>query len=165
MRPGPTKPLLGLRRAETSALCRVVGLVPVVDESNADPAFRRNRVRAEVLPLLDAVAGRDVTPLLARASALAAEDVDLLDGLAAGLDVTDAAALAAAPLALARRAVRRWLVAADPPYPPPAAAVERVLAVARGEQVATEVGGGLRVARTRGRLRVEAAAVPPPAER
>jgi tRNA(Ile)-lysidine synthase len=128
----------------------------VEDPSNADPAHRRNRVRHEVLPLLDRVAERDVAALLARTAALVGDDAALLDDLAAALDPTDAAALAAAPVPLARRAVRRWLVAAAPPYPPDAATVERVLAVARGEHRATEVGGGRRVARTAGRLRLEA---------
>jgi tRNA(Ile)-lysidine synthase len=155
MRAGPAKPILALRRQETEAVCAAVGLVPVVDPSNADPAFRRNRVRAEVLPLLDEVAGRDVAPLLARAAALAAADATLLEEWASALDPLDAAALAAAPEPLARRAIRAWLVAARPPYPPSAATVERVLGVARGEAVATEVPGGGRVARTAGRLRLE----------
>lgn len=155
MRPGPGKPLLDLRRAETHAVCRHAGLDPVVDPSNLDPAFRRNRVRHEVLPLLDKVAGRDVVPLLARTAALAGQEAELLDAQAATLDPHDAAELAAAPAPLARRALRRWLTDADPPYPPSAAALERVLAVALGERVATEVGGGVRVARTGGRLRVE----------
>ena len=80
------------------------------------------------------------------------DEAELLDGLAAGLDPTDARALAAAPVALARRAVRRWL-AAGCEHPPDAAAVERVLAVARGEAKAADVGGGRRVARTGQRLR------------
>ena len=158
MRAGPAKPILALRRRETEAVCAAAGLVPVVDPSNADPAFRRNRVRAEVLPLLDEVAGRDVAPLLARAAALAAADVALLEEWASALDPLDAAALAAAPEPLARRAIRAWLVAARPPYPPSAATVDRVLAVARGETVATEVSGGGRVARTSGRLRLEVGA-------
>ena len=66
------------------------------------------------------------------------------DELAARLDPTDARSLAAAPLPLARRAVRRWLTAE---HPPDLATVDRVLAVARGEALATEVGGGLRVSR------------------
>jgi hypothetical protein len=37
-------------------------------------------------------------------------------------------------------------------HPPDTAAVARVLAVARGERVATEVGGGRRVRRAAGRL-------------
>jgi hypothetical protein len=47
--------------------------------------------------------------------------------------------------------VRGWL-AGDDSYPPPAAAVDRVLEVARLERKATEVPGGVRVARSRGRL-------------
>lgn len=154
IRPGPAKPILALRRGETRALCGDRGIVVVVDPSNVDPAFRRNRVRAEVLPLLDDVAGRDTAVVLARAAALLDEDDRFLDELAANLDATDARALAGAPAVLARRAVRRWLTAARPPYPPDLATVERVLAVARGDARATDVGGGARVLRTEGRLRI-----------
>ena len=104
--PGPRHPILALRRHETRALCQAVGLTPVDDPTNADPAFRRNRVRHELLPLLDDIAGRDVVAVLARqAAAPAGTRPTLLDGLAAALDPTDARALAAAPAALARRAV------------------------------------------------------------
>jgi tRNA(Ile)-lysidine synthase len=158
----PTRPLLGLRRTETRALGAALHLVPVDDPSNADPTFVRNRVRHEVLPLLADVAGRDVVPLLGRLAAHAREAVSHLDAdvAAAGLDPTDARALAAAPPALAHRALRAWLAEIHPEgQPPEAAAVARVLAVARNEAVATEVAGGWRVARSGGRLRRE----PPPA--
>jgi tRNA(Ile)-lysidine synthase len=147
-------PLLGLRRWETRALCREVALEWVEDESNADPRHRRNRVRGELLPLLDAIAERDVVPVLARQAALLRDEAALLDELAAGIDPTDAKAVAAAPLSLARRAVRLWL-AGGQPHPPDLAAVERVLEVARGSARAAEVGGGRRVARRSGRLRLE----------
>ena len=158
---GPDRrPLRHLRRHETVALCDALGLDPVADPSNDDPAFRRNRVRRELLPLLDAIAERDVVPIMARQADLARDDVALLDELAAALDPTDARALAAAPPPLARRAVRAWLRAAGPGgaerYAPDAAATERVLAVARGEAVACELAGGWRVARRSGRLRLEA---------
>jgi len=156
MRAGPTHPLLGLRRRETVALCAHLGLSTVRDPSNDDPRFVRNRVRSELLPLCADIAGRDVVPVLARQAALLAGDADLLDDAAAAVDPTDAAALTAAPAALARRAVRRWL-AAGGPYPPPADAVDRVLDVARLERRATEVPGGMRVTRSGGRL----ARVPP----
>jgi tRNA(Ile)-lysidine synthase len=146
-------PLLGLRRSQTRALCCAWDLVPVDDPSNADPSFRRNRVRAELLPLLDAIAGRDVAAVLARQAPLLRDEADLLDALAAALDPTSAADLAAAAPPLARRAVRRWLSAVRP-HPPDGATVERVLAVARGEARATDVGDGRRVERTRGRLRL-----------
>ena len=51
MRPGPTHPILRLRRAETVGLCTELELRIAQDPSNADPRFRRNRVRHEVLPL------------------------------------------------------------------------------------------------------------------
>lgn len=157
--PGPTHPIVGLRRIETHRLCADLGLDPVHDPTNDDPRFRRNRVRHEVLPLLDDVAGRDVVPLLCRLAELATDDRSLLDALAADTlpDPTDAPALAAAPPALARRAVRTWLRAHTDAehHPPELAAVERVLAVARGEAAGAEVGGGLAVRRTAQRLRVE----------
>jgi tRNA(Ile)-lysidine synthase len=153
------RPLRRLRRRETGALCAAVGLVPVVDPSNADPAIRRNRVRHELLPLLDDIAARDVAAVLARQADAARAEAALLDELAGGVDVRDARALAAAPVALARRAVRAWLRSCGPGgperHPPDAAAVERVLAVARGEAVACQVAGGWRVARRTGTLRLE----------
>lgn len=157
-------PLLGIRRHEAHELTRLAGFVPVADPTNTDPAIRRTRVRHEVLPLLDEVAHRDLVPVLARQADLLRDEDDLLEALAAPIDPTDATALAAAPVALARRAVRRWLRADDPDgHPPGAATVERVLAVARHEAVATEVEGGRRVARRRGRLHLEQPRPPDPA--
>lgn len=150
-----THPILGLRRTETEAVCASLGLDPVRDPSNQDPRFRRNRVRHELLPLLDDIAERDVAVLLARAATVAADDVRLLDELAAGIDPTDARALTAVPRALARRAVRRWLRGFDEHgHPPDAAAVDRVLAVAAGDVRATQVAGGVEVRRSARRLSV-----------
>ncbi|HEX7168157.1 MAG TPA: tRNA lysidine(34) synthetase TilS [Acidimicrobiales bacterium] len=152
MRPGPTKPLLRLRRAETHTLCDGHGLTPVNDPTNDDPTFRRTRVRHELLPLLDAIAERDVTALLARQADLARDDGDLLAELASAIDPTDARALVAAPLPLARRAIRAW-VQGPTGHPLDAASVERVLAVARCEATACELPGGVRVERSGMRLR------------
>lgn len=147
-------PLLGLRRHETRQLCRALGLEPIHDPTNDDPVHRRNRVRAELLPLLESIAERDVVPVLARQSAVLRAEAALLDALAGELDPTDARAMAAAPPALARRAVRGWLAGAPSheAHPPDLATVERVLAVARGEARAADVGGGGRVVRSRQRL-------------
>lgn len=146
-------PILGLRRRETQALCRDEGITPFEDPSNSDPSFRRNRVRAELLPLIDIIAERDVVPVIARQADLLRDEAALIDELAGQLDPTDARALAGAPGPLARRALRNWL-AAGCEHPPPAAAVERALAVARGETLATDLGNGRRLGRTAGRLRV-----------
>jgi tRNA(Ile)-lysidine synthase len=162
MRPGPRHPLLALRRWETAALCEAEGLRPVRDPTNDDPSFLRNRVRHEVLPLLSGLAGRDLVPILARQARLLSEEVDLLEAMSEALDPTDAAVLARAPVALSRRAVRRWLRETSGPggdatggLPPPLAAVERVLSVARKEALACEVPGGARVRRSAGRLSIE----------
>jgi tRNA(Ile)-lysidine synthase len=161
MTPGPRHPLLGLRRREAAAVCRAMGLDPVRDPSNEDPRHLRNRVRHELLPLCADLARRDPVPLLARhADVLRAESV-LLDDLAATAipDPSDARALAAAPEVLARRAVRAWLAAAgdEPPaerHPPSLAEVARVLDVAAGRAVGTELSRGRRVRRSGGRLAV-----------
>ena len=157
MRPGHTKPILALRRWETRALCRETGLEPVEDPSNLEPGLRRNRVRHELLPLLGSIAQRDVVPIIARQADLLRDEADLLDQLAASLEGGHCAALAGAPLPLARRAVRRLVREGAPAdgHPPSAAAVERVLAVARHEASACELAGGTRIRRSGGRLRVE----------
>ena len=151
-----TRPLLALRRSDTEAVCTGAGLLPFADPSNADPRHRRNRIRHELLPLLDDIAERDVAGLLAREADVLRADHDLLDVLAAGIDPTDARALTAAPAPLARRAVRQWLTPALGGRPPDAATVERVLAVARTEVVACEVSGGARIERHGMRLSLTA---------
>jgi tRNA(Ile)-lysidine synthase len=143
------RPLLSLRRADTVQLCTTLGIEAVDDPSNSDPRHLRNRVRHELVPLMNELARRDVVPVLTRQADISRADADLLDELAAHLDVTDAAALATAPLPLARRAVRRWLTTT---HPPDLATVDRVLAVARGDSVATETADGRRVSRHRQRL-------------
>ena len=153
------RPLLGLRRSETAALCRASGLIPVLDPSNHDARFRRNRVRSEVLPLLCDVAGRDLVPVLARQALLLADDADVLQELASGIDPTDVRALRRAPVALARRAVRSWLRSDESAgdaeaHPPSAEEVTRVLAVADGRVRACELAGGRRVQRRAGRLHI-----------
>jgi tRNA(Ile)-lysidine synthase len=150
--PGPTHPILGLRRADTSRACSLLGIEPVHDASNDSPDAWRNRIRAEALPLLADIAGRDLVPILVRTATLLREESEFLDRLAADVDPTDARALTTAPHALARRAIRRWLTEAG--YPPDVAAVDRVLDVARGEATACELSGGRRIERTRQRLRI-----------
>jgi tRNA(Ile)-lysidine synthase len=152
MSPGPTRPLLALRRDETRRLCTERGLTPVVDPSNSDARFVRNRVRGELLPLMADISDRDVVPLLLRTADTLGDDLEWLDTAAATIDATDARQLATAPLALARRAVRRWLRAEG--YPPDVATVGRVLAVASGRRLACEISGGRRVERHHQRLRV-----------
>jgi tRNA(Ile)-lysidine synthase len=145
-------PLLGLRRAETHAVCAALAIETVDDPSNRSAAHLRNRVRSELIPAMNELARRDLVPLLVRQADLMRDDADLLDALASEIDPTDARALAAAPVPLARRAVRAWLTVA---HPPDFATVERVLAVARGEAQACETGDGRRISRHQQRLSLD----------
>ena len=151
MRPSVRRPILALRRHETEALCASLGLTVFYDPTNSDPRHVRNRVRHELLPLMAAISQRDPVPVLVRQADIARADADFLDELASEIDPRDARSLAAAPIALARRAVRQWL---SGDHPPDAATVERVLAVARGDAAATDVGEGQSVRRSQQRLSV-----------
>ena len=111
------RPLLGVRRAVTAAACAALDLAPWADPHNADPRFRRVRLRTEALPLLEDVLAGGVAQALARTAGQLQEDLDLLEEqagalLAAARRDTDleVAALAQAPAALRRRVLRRWLL-------------------------------------------------------
>jgi tRNA(Ile)-lysidine synthase len=76
------RPFLGLRRADTLAVCAAEGLEPWHDPSNADPAFARSRTRVEVLPLLEDKLGPGVAESLARTAAILQLDADYLEDVA-----------------------------------------------------------------------------------
>jgi tRNA(Ile)-lysidine synthase len=151
MRPGTRRPIIALRRTSTARFCLAQGISVVDDPSNRDPAFLRNRVRHELLPLMSELAVRDLVPVLNRQATLFRDDGDLLDELALAIDPHDARALATAPIPLARRSVRRWLTTE---HPPDAATVERVLQVAGGHASGCDIGSGRRVERSHQRLRL-----------
>lgn len=76
------RPFLALRRSETEHICRVYDLDWWNDPHNDDPAFRRVRVRREVMPLLEDALGGGVAEALARTADLVRQDSDALDALA-----------------------------------------------------------------------------------
>ena len=150
------RPLLDLRRSETRAVCDAAGLTPCRDAHNDDPRFTRVAIRHRLMPVLEEVMGRDPVPALVRHADRAADAHAVIADLAAGIDPTDVRALRSAPRAVAAEALREWLrseTGAD--HPVDTASIDRVLEVAEGNRVATEVVGGQRVARTAGRLRIE----------
>lgn len=108
------RPLLGVARAVTRAACTDLGLPVWDDPHNGDPAFTRVRVRADVLPVLEAELGPGVADALARTAELARDDADALDQWAASsyaeLGVADGsldvAGLAVLPAAVRRRVLR-----------------------------------------------------------
>lgn len=112
------RPLLALTRADTVSYCTARGWQPLTDASNTDPRYQRNRIRHELLPLLEQY-NPNVRATLARNAALLAADEDYLDtqteaawstvvmaedahGVTFALD-----ALRAQPLALRHRLLRR----------------------------------------------------------
>jgi tRNA(Ile)-lysidine synthase len=105
------RPLIDSTRPEIVAYLGRRGLSWREDPSNATPRYARNRVRAEVLPLLEALApGAEAR--LARAADLLRDDDRALERAAArlaprGATSADALRLARAPPAVGRRAIRR----------------------------------------------------------
>jgi tRNA(Ile)-lysidine synthase len=107
------RPLLALDRATVRAA--VPAGAPVwEDPHNVDPAYRRSRVRARVLPVLEAELGPGVAAALARTADLLRADADALDRWAgdAYADLADDAGLELSRLAALPTAVRtrvlRW---------------------------------------------------------
>lgn len=148
------RPLLGHRRETLRILLDAAGVAYRVDPSNEDPAYLRNRVRNEVLPLLDGLRPGAVERI-GRFARLAADDDALLEGLAeaelAGrmtpegeIDWHDPP-----PPGLDRRVLR--LAIGHPA--PSAERIEALVEAASGQRggVRIELGGG-RVASARARL-------------
>src|SRR5690606_29367421 len=110
---------------EIETYCIEHGLDPVIDTSNADPTYFRNRLRHELLPLLESYAPQ-IAQRLRQMGAIIAADDDLLR------EMTDSAwraivlaesetaveldrdAWLALPLALRRRALRHAIALLQP---------------------------------------------------
>ncbi len=75
------RPMLKSRRSAIEAYVQLHGVAFREDSTNALPLYRRNRIRAEAIPLLSDICGRDVVPLLTRFGALSNRDGDCLDEL------------------------------------------------------------------------------------
>lgn len=101
------RPFLTLRRADTEQICRASDLTWWTDPHNADPAYRRSRLRAEVMPLLEEVLGGGVVEALARTADQVRSDNAYLDELARAVEPRlDVPTLLALPAALRSRVLR-----------------------------------------------------------
>jgi tRNA(Ile)-lysidine synthase len=114
------RPLIELSRADTKSFCRALGLRPRADPTNLDPRFLRNRIRSEVLPVLEQRLDRNLRATLARTAEHVRADADYLEALAsdAARRTTevrdeeirlDPSALASLPGPIAARVVRQAL--------------------------------------------------------
>ena len=157
------RPLLHESRAEIDAYVARLRLTPIDDPSNADVWLRRNALRHEILPALEArFPGAGAA--LARYADLAAEDDQVLEALATsalGETVDPGGRLIAdrlngQPLALRRRIVRRWLWQSTGAGAFSAERTDAVIELARsagGRRI--EIGEGWTVRRQRGMLQTE----------
>ena len=109
------RPMLGIRRAEVVEHCERYGLAFRSDSSNFLVDFTRNRIRMELLPMLETFNPR-VKESLARASESLTGDEDYLRGLASGYLARSRVepglsvkVLQEVPSAIRRRVLRLWL--------------------------------------------------------
>ncbi len=111
------RPLLRVPRATTLAYCAQFGLALVEDPSNQSRAYTRNRVRLDVLPLLEQF-NPAIRTVLARTADLAADDLAALDELVEAArqrvagepeDAFDLQQFRAQPRAVRRRLLRLGL--------------------------------------------------------
>jgi tRNA(Ile)-lysidine synthase len=106
------RPLLGIWREEIHSYIAEHQLEFIEDPSNRDLAFTRNRVRHEIIPMLESAFGRDVRRALWRSAEILRAEDELL-AIAPELQVIPemlvVPELRAMPLALRRRLVHRWL--------------------------------------------------------
>jgi tRNA(Ile)-lysidine synthase len=138
------RPLLAVSREEVLAHLRERGLEWREDPSNADTAHRRNRVRHELIPYLEERFNPGIRAALARTASLLADEAahvraeadSLLDAIAReegeALSL-GRLALAEAPAAVARAAIRQALARAGGLAHVGALHVERVLQLARAK--------------------------------
>ena len=148
------RPLLRLERERARELAATAGLPFADDPSNDDPAFARNRIRAEVLPLL-----RELNPAAVRNIAETRQQLGEEAALLAGLTDDAIAELGASPLGgvaagpltgldpgLQRLVLRRLAErAARAPVALSIGRAEEIARLARSpEGGVVELGGGLR---------------------
>jgi tRNA(Ile)-lysidine synthase len=164
-RRGPyRRPLLGIRRAATTAACAELGLEPWHDPHNDDPRYARVRVRSQALPALEAALGPGVAEALARTAAQLREDADCLDAFAESEQIRGAASdpaglevrwLAAMPAAIRTRVLRQAAISAGCPAGALTAGhiqqADELVTCWHGQRWA-DLPGGVRVRRLDGKL-------------
>ncbi len=114
------RPLLAVWREEVEAYLGRHRHTFRVDHTNQSVDYVRNRVRLQVIPLLQEAFGRDVRPLLLRTGELAREEEALIQALIeerlaecqpSEQEELSVPFLRKQPVALQRRVLREWLLA------------------------------------------------------
>jgi len=150
-RPGVVRPLLKFSRADLRMVAESLGLPFVDDPANEDSTHLRNRIRLDLLPLLESDFRPGIRSVLARAGSLAAADDLVVEGLAADIPVLDdggavlipSAALVTVHRSVASRTVRTALRRLLAPYAGSASDVDAVLRVAERQIDTVTLTNGL----------------------
>ena len=138
------RPLLSFSRLETGDFCRAQGIKPWEDSSNQNMAFRRNRIRLELLPYVKEHFNPQVERAIAQMAEATAMDIDYIEAQASELYQhaiaeyssannkrrweIDQTTLKNAPPALQRRVLRQLLQIALP-KPPNFQQIEKLAAL------------------------------------
>lgn len=159
---GIVRPLLGVRRSEVEEYLRGLSQEWREDSTNRDRRHLRNRVRHELVPLLERDFNPEVTRVLAESAEVARAEEDfwqreierlLPEVSAQGEASLKLNALLAQPLAVQRRLVRAALERAGAAFD--FRHGEEILRLAQKSRGAVELPGGWRVVRGKGDLRIE----------
>ncbi|HYQ79679.1 MAG TPA: tRNA lysidine(34) synthetase TilS [Solirubrobacterales bacterium] len=157
------RPLLGTTRAETTAYCEERGLAWRDDASNEEADYKRNLLRRDLVPALEAIHPAAKENVL-RTAALLREEAELLGSLVdaelAGGEGVPAGAISQARFAELHPALRRLVLqrladeAAGRPVAGAARFAEQVASLTRGGS-ALDLGSGVRAVLAGGVLRAE----------
>ncbi len=159
---GMVRPLLGVRRRELEEYLRALGQEWREDSTNRDRRHLRNRVRHELLPLLEREFNPEVTRVLAETAEVARAEEEfwqreverlLPEVCSAGGGSLQLKPLLAQPLAMQRRLVRAALERAGAGFD--FRHGEEMLRLAQKPKGALELAEGWRVVRGKGELRIE----------
>jgi tRNA(Ile)-lysidine synthase len=159
---GMVRPLLGVRRRELEEYLRGLGQEWREDSTNRDRQHLRNRVRHELVPLLEREFNPEVTRVLGETAEVARAEEEfwqreverLLPEVCSGEGGSlQLKPLLTQPLAVQRRLVRAALERAGASFD--FRHGEEMLRLAQRSKGALELAGGWRVVRGKGELRIE----------
>ena len=122
------RPMLALRKSDAAGFCLQRGLTPLVDQTNDDTRFPRNKLRRDIIPGLESI-NPAVTEAICRLAQTARDDFEVIDAVSAKA-FSDAVTLNDGAADISKEALRNL----------PTAVVRRVL-MAAYESVAGTLDG------------------------
>lgn len=135
------RPILHWRKSQLEEIVEKAELQYFSDPSNALDCFVRNRVRHELIPLMNDISNRDVAPLISKAGSHISRDEKFISNLGAQswpLDGdTSTRALRALDESLQNHAIRAWIKGDKPS----AKEMKNILYVVNHEIVKTQISG------------------------